>query len=805
MIKNYLKTGLRNLWKNKSFSAINIIGLATGLAVFLLIVLYVVDELSYDKFNVNADRIYRIHADLYFNSTSFISAATPEPLAATLRKDFPQVEQIARFNNPGDILIKKGNQNIQEHRAVFADSTLFKVFTIPMIEGDPATALRDPKSIVIDETAARKYFNSTDVVGKTLYINNSTLCKITGVIKDIPQQSHFHYSFIRPLIDSYRGNAEYWLSNNTYSYILVKPGVSREFIQSRVDATIRNYIGKQLESDLHTSLKDIERNGNYFRYPLMPLTDIHLHSDKSYDIEANGDARYVYIFSGAAILILLIACINFMNLSTARSSNRAKEVGIRKVAGSLRRQLVVQFLVESVLISFFSLILALAICISLLSLFNQITGKDVHAGALFSSRLLPFLVLLVFIVGCIAGSYPAFYLSSFKPIQVLKGTAASGFKRSSLRSILVVFQFFISIILIIGTIVIYHQLNYIRNRKIGYDRDQVLVLHNTYYLDRQIKTFREELLKMPGVVNATISSDLPTSSGFDQSAWFRESTLDASKAVITTNFYVDENYIPALGIQMLKGRNFSKDFPTDSSAVLMNEAAVKIFGFKDPLTGVMYSPDNNNKPVLYRVIGVVKDFNFSSMRNKVGPLVFRLYNSTGSIAVRINSKNIPSLINAVENKWNSMAPGQPFNYTFMDADFDKIYHAEQRMGKLIISFAVFAIFIACLGLFGLVTYAAEQRTKEIGIRKVLGAGIGSIITMLSKDFAKLVLIASIISFPIAWWMMNKWLEDFAYRIHISWWVFLIAGVAALMIALITVSFQAIKAAIMNPVESLRTE
>jgi putative ABC transport system permease protein len=576
-------------------------------------------------------------------------------------------------------------------------------------------------------------------------------------------------------------------------------------MQTHVDATIRNYLGKQLEAELHSSLKDIEQHGNYFRYTLMPLTDVHLHSDKSYDIEATGDARYVYIFSVIAILVLLIACINFMNLSTARSSNRAKEVGIRKVAGSLRGQLIVQFLVESVLISFFALVLALVICISLLPLFNQVSGKEIHIGALFSSWLLPFVIALVFVVGCVAGSYPAFYLSSFEPIHVLKGAIASGFRKSSLRSMLVIFQFSISITLIIGTMVIYNQLNYIHNRRIGYDRYQVLVLHNTHPMDKQIKAFREEIAKIPGVNNATSSNDLPTASGFDQSAWFREANLDAGKAVITTNFYVDETYIPTLGIEMLKGRNFSPDYPTDSTAVLINEQAVKIFGFKDPMTGTMYSPDAKNNPVQYRVIGVVKDFNFSSMRNKVGPLVFRLYNNPGTIAVRVQSNNIPVLINAIENKWNSMAPGQPFQYTFMDADFDKMYHAEQRMGRLFISFAVFAIFIACLGLLGLVTYAAEQRTKEIGIRKVLGAGVGNIITMLSKDFAKLVLIASVIAFPFAWWIMNKWLQDFAYRINISWWVFLLAGLAAILVALITVSFQAIKAAIMNPVKSLRTE
>ncbi len=806
MVKNYLKIALRNLWKNKGFSAINIIGLASGLAVCLLIVLYVKDELNYDTYNVNADRIYRLDADIYFNGTQFTASVSPDPLAPALVRDYPQVEQMVRLNYQGDILIKKGNQNIQDHHSVFADSTFFKVFTIPMISGDPLTALDEPNSIVIDETTAKKYFNSTDVVGKTLYVDNTTNCKITGVIKDIPKQSHFHFSFIRP---KGKGRDD-WLSNNAHSYILVKPGVSLATMQGYVNATINNYLAKDLLSQLHSSLKDMESKGGHFIYHLMPLKDIHLHSDKSYEFEANGDITYVYIFSVIAILILLIACVNFMNLSTARSANRAKEVGIRKVAGSLRSHLITQFLTESVLLSFFSLLIAIILSACLLPLFNQLAGKEMHVSTLFSSWLFPVMIALVLVVGCVAGSYPAFYLSSFQPIDVLKGKVSKGFKNSWLRSSLVVFQFSISIMLIIGTIVIYHQLDFIRSRKIGYNRDQVMVLHNTWYLDNQIKTFRNELLNIPGVTQATISGDLPTGTNFDQEGWFRDASFDASKAIIFTNFFVDENYIPTLGMSMQSGRNFSKDFPSDSMGVILNEAAVKVLGFKDPYKETLYRPNYGRDDIIsgslkYHVIGVIKDFNFSSMHQNVGPLLIQLGDNRGSIALRINTKNASSIISAVDSKWNSTVPGQPFSYTFMDADFNKIYNAEQRTGTLFITFAIFAIFIACLGLFGLVTYAAEQRVKEIGVRKVLGASVSGIVTMLSKDFAKLVLIASVIAFPIAWWVMSKWLQSFAYRVNIGWWVFVIAGIVALTIALITVSLQAIKAAVANPVKSLRRE
>jgi putative ABC transport system permease protein len=805
MLKNYLKVALRNLWKNKAFSAINIIGLAAGLAVCLLIVLYVVDELSYDKYNKNADRIYRLDADIYFNDTQAIFAVAPDPLAPTLKQEYPVVEEMTRVNFQKDVLVKKDNQNVQDHNVGYVDSTFFKVFTIPMIAGDPLTALKEPNSIVIDKTTAKKYFNSTDVIGKILRVDNNTDCKITGVIKDILRQSHFHFHFLRP-----RGkDNDSWLSNNTFNYIKLKPGVSQAEMQKNVDATINKYIGRDLEQQLHSSLKDLENKGNHFMYHMMPLTDIHLRSDKSYEIEANGNVTYVYIFSVTAIFILFIACVNFMNLSTARSANRAKEVGIRKVAGSLRRHLITQFLTESVLLSFFSLLFAIGIAVLLVPLFNQLAAKEMSVTTLFSTWLFPVMITLVFLVGLLAGSYPAFYLSSFQPIDVLKGKVAKGFKNSWLRSGLVVFQFFISIMLIIGTIIIYNQLDFIRSRKIGYNRDQVVVIHNPYYLDNQIHTFRIELLNIPGVRNASISGDLPTNSGFDNEGWFRDAAMDPSRAVVLTNFFIDDDYIPTLGMEIKEGRNFSKDFPTDSLGVILNEAAVKVLGYKDPFKETIYRPnfyDNGIHGSLpYHVVGVVKDFNFSSMHQSVGPVIIQRGDNWGAIAVRVDTKNISSVITAIKNKWIGMVPAQPFNYTFMDADFENVYTAEQRTGKLFITFAVFAILIGCLGLFGLVTYAAEQRIKEIGVRKVLGASVSGIVAMLSKDFAKLILIASLIAFPVAWWAMHKWLQSFAYRITISWWVFVVAGVTALVIALLTVSFRAIRAAIANPVKSLRTE
>jgi len=808
MLRNYFKVALRNLWKSKGYSAINIIGLAAGLGVCLLIVLYVIDELSYDRYNLKAERIYRVDADIYFNNTQFYAVATPRPLAYTLVKEYPQVEQMVRTNYQGDVMVKKGSNFIQDHRLVFADSTFFQVFTVPMIAGDPMTALNEPHSLVIDESAARRYFGGTDIVGKTLELENHTLCKITGVIQDMPAASHFHFSLIRPLRDFFNhGDENDWLSNNYTSYILLKPGVGRAFMQGRLDATVNTYLGRQLQTLLHTSVDELQRSGNHFKYELMPLTDIHLHSNKSYEFEANGNIQFVYIFSIVAILILLIACVNFMNLSTARSANRAKEVGIRKVAGSTKGHLIAQFLTESVILSFISGLLALGVAILALPMFNTLAGKELHAAGLFSPRLLPVLVLLVFLVGVIAGSYPAFYLSSFQPILVLKGKIASGFARRGLRSVLVIFQFFISICLIVATLVIYHQLQYIRSRDLGFNREQVLVIHSAYEAGDAIRGFRQELLKLSGVEDATLTSDLPTSgSGYSQNGWFREPSMDAKRVTVMTTLFVDEHYIPTLGMQMVKGRNLSPvQFPTDSTAIVVNEAAAKMLGFTSVDNQKLYHPGNNMEPVEMHLIGIVKDFNYSSMHQKVGPLVMQLSDNRGSMAVRLRPGTAVAMERQIEEKWKTMAHGLPFSYTFMDNDFNNLYHAEQHTGQVFITFAVFAILIACLGLFGLVTYAAEQRRKEIGIRKVLGANIGGIVTMLSRDFTILVGIAALIAFPVAWWAMNKWLESFAYRVDISWWVFVVAGISALGIALVTVSVQTVRAAVANPVKSLRSE
>jgi putative ABC transport system permease protein len=808
MFKNYFKIAFRNLWNNKGFSAINIIGLAIGLATCLLMLFYVNDELSYDQFNKKASRIYRVDGDIKFGGNHFVLAVAPDPMGAVLKKDFPQVEQYVRFRGYGGLLVKKGAQNISEDKVIYVDSTLFDVFTLPMIQGDPKTALAEPNSVVITETTAKKYFNSTDVVGKSLVVNDTTNFKITGVIKDVPSQSHFNFDFFVSLSSNDESRQNNWVSNNFNTYIVLKKGADPKKLEAQFPSVVLKYVGPQVKQLMNIDMDDFKKSGNFDTYHLMPLTDIHLHSNKTAELGINSSIEYVYIFSFIAILILLIACVNFMNLSTARSSNRAKEVGVRKVLGSLKKSLVVQFLTESVLISFIALILAIVIAWLLLPYFNQLSGKQLGSVVFSNPWLFPALIVLMLVVGVIAGSYPAFFLSSFKPVEVLKGKLSKGFKGNWLRSGLVIFQFFISISLIVGTIVIYNQLKFIRSKDVGFNRDQVLVIKNTYALGNNAKVFKDEVLQIAGVQNATMTGFLPTSDWRSDSPLFPDATLDQKTAVSAQIWSVDENYIPTLAMKMIKGRNFSKDFPTDSSGVIINESAAKLLGFKDPVNKTLYYLNNfrNNKDITaYHIIGVLKNFNFNSLREEVTPLALMYHQQNGSVAFRINTADITALIAKIENRWKLMAADQPFAYSFMDDDFNKTYKSEQQTGRIFISFAIFAIFIACLGLFGLVTYAAEQRTREIGIRKVLGASVSGIVGMLSKDFLKLIIIAMLIAFPVAWFGMNKWLQSFAYRISITWWVFAIAAGMALLIALLTVCLQAIKAAIANPVKNLRTE
>ncbi|WP_259067618.1 ABC transporter permease [Mucilaginibacter sp. X4EP1] len=802
MIKNYLKTAYRSLLKNKGFTILNVLGLSVGLATCLLIVFYVVDELSYDRFNTKADRIYRISTDAKLNGNAGIYATSEVTWNNILKTSFPQVEKVARlidknglFLSPQKFYIKKNNAGIIERNVVFTESSIFDVFTLPMIDGKPAHALDEPNTAVITESTAKKYFNKVDVTGLTLTINDTNTYKITGVIKDIPEQSHFHYDFFLSFSSRPESKATGWGYAGLHNYLLLKPGTNvAQLEKALTDIDIKNSYNPSTWTT----------GDNHLRMFLKPLADIHLRdTDAQYPLEKGGDIQHVYIFSLVAIFILLIACVNFMNLATARSSNRAKEVGVRKVLGSARKYLVAQFLTESVLVTLLSAVIAVVLAFMLLPLFNQMADKQLVVTPQVIAWLIPSLLIIVLVVGFLAGSYPALYLSSFQPIAVLKGKISAGFKGGFLRSFLVVFQFSISIFLIIGTLVIYNQLNYIQNKNLGFDRNQVLVIKNTNVLGKRAKILKNELKQLPGVANATMSSYQPTGDESLKTGLFPHSKIDIKEDILTEFWSVDEDFINTMGLHLISGRNFSKDMSSDTAGMIVNEAFARKYGQLDPLNKNVFRDSYGLQQ--YHIVGVVKDFNFASLKDNIGPLAMVYDTDNGAISVKLHSANLTALMTQIEARWKDLSPGQAFTYSFMDQDFDATYRTEQRFGSMFISFSTLAIIIACLGLFGLAAYAAEQRTKEIGIRKVLGANISTIVGMLSMDFIKLVFISILIATPVAWWVMQKWLQDFAYRTSIHWYVLAAAGLTAIVIAFITISFQSIKAALSNPINSLRSE
>lgn len=788
MFKNYFKTAVRSLLKNKGFTFINVFGLALGLATVLLIVFYVVDELSYDRYNINYENIYRVNTDLNYGGTLKSFAIAAPPVSEAMVSEFPEVSASTRLALAINLRFKKGTEIIQEDKSIYCDPSIFDVFTLPMIAGDKKTALKAPNQVVMSAKAAKKYFNTVDVIGKTLTIvtgDGDNSYKITGVIKDIPAQSHFKADFLFGLDAN---QAKGWNGFKFNTYILIKPGAHPKALEAKFDALIRRHI-----STPDFNYDKFAAHGNFIRLSLTPLKDIHLRSNRQRELGANGSIQYIYIFSAIAVFILVLACINFMNLSTARSAGRAREVGVRKVLGSSRYNLVAQFLAESFMVTLAAAVIAVIAAWFSLPLFTQVSGKNLSFSLQTFTWLLPVLSVVIVVVGLLAGAYPAFFISAFRPVRVLKGKLATGFKNSKLRSFLVVFQFSISIFLIIGTLVVYNQLNYIQNKDLGFSRSQVLIIKNVTTL-HDPKILKQEIKNIPGVVNATLTSFLPTGT-----LRFPNVFSSSSAKNIQGEFWtVDEDYVTTMGMKLASGRSFSNQMATDSSGMVINETAARMLGYNgNPAEKI------NNK---YHIIGVVKDFNFSSLRDNVTPVFMVMAPDwMASLSIKVRTSNLPALMGKIKNTWKGLAPNQHIEYSFMDDDFNALYANEQRMGKLFVIFTSLAIIIACLGLFGLAAYAAEQRTREVSIRKVLGASVRSVSVMLSKDFIRLIVIAMAIAVPLAWLVMQKWLQGFAYRQHIQWWTFIAAGLGALVIAIATVLYQSIKAALVNPADSLRAE
>lgn len=810
MLKNYFKIALRNLLRSKAFSAINIVGLAFGLATCLIIGLFVLDELSFDRFHEKADRIVRVTFRANMSGNKIEEANVMPPTARTLQREYPEVLEATRLRQGMAFVLEKDHKVFKENGVAFVDSNFLQVFTFPLVQGNPKTALFRPNTLVISQKMAQKYFGHEDPIGKTLKSKNyDEVLEVTGVMADMPTHSHLHFDFLIAMAGLDEAQVDSWMLSGFYTYLVLPEKYDYRQLQAKLPQLVDKYFGPGIKKTFGMSMSKFKQEGNELGLFLQPLTDIHLHSHFEYDLAPSGDIRYIYIFGAIALFMLLIACINFMNLSTAGASKRAREVGIRKVMGSVKSTLIGQFLLESVLLTAVALVLAVVIVVLALPFFNTLADKNLTLSFTQVPWLLPGLLLLGLVVGVLAGSYPAFFLSSFKPITVLKGgtqiNLARGRRSIGLRGTLVVVQFCVSIILIVGTTVVYQQLRFIQNARLGYDKEQVLVLQETYRLGHNEPLLKKQLLQDSRVVNATISGYVPAGPSLNNNfmGYGDDRTTEYLKGIC---YRVDEDYVLTLGMKMVSGRNFSPEFGTDSSAMIVNETTAKQMGWgKDAVGHTITKPSNDGTQDTYHVIGVVQDFNFKSLHERIGPLMMILGDNRGAILVKVKTRDIPALLQSIEKQWNTLAVDEPMLYSFLEENFNATYRAEQKTGQILALFAGLTIFVACLGLFGLATFTAEQRTKEIGVRKVLGASVSSVVALLSKDFLKLVAISIVIASPIAWYAMNLWLQDFAYKIDISWWVFALAGLLAVGIALLTVSFQSVRAALRNPVESLRSE
>jgi len=804
MFKNYFKIALRNLLRHKSFSAINILGLSIGIATCLIIMLFVQNELSYDRYNKKADRIVRVVFKGTVQGNEMKEASVMPPVAQALRTEFPEVQEATRLSRGGVPRITIGEKVFREDEMVFVDSNFFQVFTLPFVKGDSKSALIEPNTIVISKAIAEKYFGKDDPMGKLIVLNDEKASyKITGVMDNIPVNSHFRYDLFASMAGLEESRSPSWMTSNFFTYLVLQPGYDYYKLEAKLPGVVERHIGPQMLESMGITLAEFRKKGNDLGFFLQPVTSIHLHSDMQSEMSPPGDLRYVYIFSVIALFMLAIACINFMNLSTASASKRAREVGIRKVLGSVRFDLIRQFLLESILLTCLALLLSIVLVYIALPFFNQLSGKNLSMDFSTHPWFLPTLLIFGLVTGVLAGGYPAFFLSSFKPVAVLKGRLTAGRKSISLRSGLVVFQFFISIILIVGTTVVYKQLAYIQHKKLGYDKDQVIVVQDVGWLGQNADVFRAQLSQDPRVMSVSSSGYLPAGPSNDNN-FFVFADNNSSQLVKTLRYEVDEMYLPTLGINLAAGRNFSKEFGTDSSGIIINETAAKAFGWNENALGHTLShSDKHGVNDVYHVVGIVKDFHFRSLHERISPLVMVLQKNYGALIVKAKGRDITGLLATMKKEWTALHAEIPFSYSFLDDRFNNMYAGEQKTGIILAIFAGLTIFVACLGLFGLVTFMAEQRTKEIGIRKVLGASVTGVVKLLSRDFIKLVLIAFVIAAPIAWFIMNKWLQDFAYRINISWWVFVVAAIFAIVITLITISFRAIRAAVANPVESLR--
>lgn len=792
MLRSYFKIAFRNLWRHKVMSGINILGLATAIACCIMIALYVFHERGYDRFHKNADRIVRVTMEFASDGTPNKVGVTGNKVYPDFKRVFPEVENGVR-TYPASEIVQYGNKVFDEKKFLYADSTFFNIFSFRLLRGNPSHALDKANQVVLTESSAQKYFGNEDPIGKTIRINNAKDYLITGISEDCPSASQIKFDFIASFYslpeEDYK--EESYFDASYYTYLLLNSPSSIKPLQDKIFPFLH-------------SLDKTMNDKHYLKLYIQPLTQVHLYADVEDGLEPAGDYHYIYIFSVIALLILCIACANYVNLTTARATERAREVGVRKVMGALRKQLFYQFIGESIITVLIALLSALLLFKLLLPAFNQLASREFKFLEILRPNILLTLLIILFVIGLLGGSYPALVLSRFNPIKVLKGNFKTGAQGAWLRKSLIVIQFFISVGLIVCTLVIYSQLNFIQNKKIGYNRDQIVVLPVDSQIKEKLPALRSELLNYAAVGNITICNQLPT---FIPGKYFLGTP---ERNMTVTAVRTDRNFVNTLQLKILAGNNFSEadqqfaDSSIPNRPLLINETLAKSFGWS-PVQAIGKPLDFQGRSG--KVIGVINDFHFSSMHQSIGPIVLFLSNYTRNLLVKLNvtGNQTAAALQFMKEKWDALIPHRPFEYRFLDEEFNNLYSTETKTGRLFYFFAILAIALACLGLLGLATFTAQQRTKEIGIRKVLGASVTGIITMLLKDFLTLVIIAALIAYPITWWAMHTWLQSFAYRINLSWWIFGLAGGIAILIALFTISFQAIKAGLANPVKNLRTE
>lgn len=814
MLQNYFKIAVRNLLRNKSFSFINLFGLTIGLACCLLIGLYIWNELSFDRYHTNSDRIWRLSRKFYNKDGSeqlHLGHLAP-PFGPLLKNDFPDMQEVTRLlQNSTTVRIEE--RFFSEEQVFFAEPNVFKIFDIPLQSGNPTSALNEPFSLLLNETTAQKYFGNQDPVNRVIQLNGQFDAKITGVFRDFPFNSHFHPAMLvsfSTLNDTLVYGAEAlrtnW-GNNSFSTFALLP---QNYPVQKLVAQFPAFLDKHMQT--MTTAANLPKPSSFTSLHMQPLTDIHLKSHLDSEIEENGDIRRVYIFSIIALFVLLIACINYMNLSTARAATRAREIGVRKVVGAFQREIMVQFLSESLLLSSLAALLAFGLARLALPTVNKLLGQELQVpdGALWAAPLI--LLALAGITGLLAGLYPSFYLSSLKPLSILKSDSPGRGRGggAGLRKLLVVGQFAVSVALIIATLVVFRQLQFLQDKKLGLNKDHIITAFFYNALAPRYESFRNELLANPSVKNITRSSRLPSGRLLDSfgSAKAQLDTDSLEQSKVDLKFVtVDHRFAQTYGLEMAAGRFYQQDFGSDrTESFIVNEAAAKMIGWKSPQEAVDKRINYGNRDA--RIVGILKDFNFESLHQEIQPMIFYIPRDStrfGFISFKLDGARIDAGLAQIKSTWQKFLPEFPFDYQFLDEQYGKLYEAEQRQGRVFVSFALLAILIGCMGLFGLTTFVVQQRIKEIGIRKVLGASVTGLLILISKDFLKLVGIALVIASPIAWYFMHQWLEDFAYRIEIGWWVFAAAGFLAASVAFLTVSFQSVKAALANPVDSLRNE